>query len=443
MNNEKKEDNNLGTEKNDLEKEDDIDFFKENDFFSQDEPISPVVKNVKDDVISTIVEEDRNIKILEESLENLDNEEKIAFDQKLKLINELELVQKEKIKELDNKVEEFKVRDKKLEETVYEYEQRNLSLIEMRKEYQQKLIEIDEKNDLLNQSKNEFEEKTGKLNEARQHFKDLSLSFEEKKLDIEKIELKMNRMEETLERNRRQFERKNLDFEKEKLKFEKGRKELQVSLRESEIDSYSNLSTVGESIITVEVDDKEKGKIELLQDILRELSSKGKFQSCFLIDGKGMIIAEYSNVKLDTMAIGAMFSLVCTSLLRTVNSLSLQALEYFKMSSSNGEFMLRNINISGYERNFILLVYYSEVDLILPKVDQKLGNRSIKKILRSVKRDFNEFGKGEKFSWIFDNLIDKINFLKQTFYLADAESDDLRLNFLSKASNTIKELFER
>lgn len=443
MDNEKKEDNNQGTEKNDLEKEDDIDFFKENDFFPQDDPISPVVKDVKDDVISTIVEDDRNIKIIEESWENLDNEEKIAFDQKLKLINELELVQKEKIKELDIKVGEFDARDKKLEETVYEYEQRNLSLMEMRKEYQQKLIEIDEKNDLLNQSKNEFEDKTGKLNEAREHFKDLSISFEDKKLDIEKIELKLKRMEETLERNRRQFERKNLDFEKEKLKFEKGRKELQVSLRESEIDSYSNLSTLGKSIITVDEDDQEKGKIELLQDILRELSSKGRFQSCFLIDGMGMIIAEFSSVKLDTLAIGAMFSLVCTSLLRTVNSLSLQALEYFKMSSTNGEFMLRNINISGYERNFILLAYYSEADLIIPKVNQKLGNREIKKILRSVKRDFDEFGKDGKISWIFDNLIDKINFLKQTFYLADAESDDLRLNFLRKASNTIKELFER
>jgi len=155
-----------------------------------------------------------------------------------------------------------------------------------------------------------------------------------------------------------------------------------------------------------------------------------------------MLISEYSNKKLNTMAIGAMFSLVCTSLLRTVNSLSLQELEYFKLSSTNGEFILKNINLINYERNFILLANYDETNSSLPKLNQKLTKKSIKEILKSIKDDFHEYGNESKTSWVFDNLIEKVNFLKNKYTMVGGDLEAIRINLLNKVSIKIKHLFE-
>ena len=399
---------------------------------NENEIISPEVRDIIDDGFTDMVKDKIEETLEDDSLEALDKEENEAFQHKIMLVNELESLQRNKIIDLEDKIEEYNERYDKLEKKTQEYEERNRALIEKRKEYGEKLRELDEKTKSLERSKNEFDEKTKKLDEAREWFKNLSISMEEKKIDIEKLELKLKKMERTLEKNKREIERKGIELEREKIDLERGIDSQKIWIKEPEL-------KVDE---ITEKKEEEKGKVEILQDILQQLSYQGDFQSCFVIDGKGMIISEYSNTELNTLAIGAMFSLVSTALLRTVNSLNLHALKYFKMSSANGEFMLKNINISNYERDFIILAYYDESKSTIPKIDQKLTKSAIKPILKSLKKDLNEYSEGSKISWIFDNLIDRINFLKQKFYTTEADSEIIRRNLLNRASIKIKDLFE-
>jgi len=393
--------------------------------------ISPEVRDIIDDGFADMVK-DKIEETMEDSLETFDKEENEAFQHKIMLVNELESLQRNKIIDLEDKIEEYNKRYSKLEEKTEEYEERNRDLIEKRKEYEEKIEYIDDKTKSLETSKNEFDEKTKKLDEARERFKNLSISMEEKKIDIEKLELKLKKMERSIEKNKREIERKGIELEREKIELERGLNSQKMWIKEPDL-------KVDE---ITEKKEEEKGKGEILQDFLQQLSYQGDFQSCFVIDGKGMIISEYSNTELNTLAIGAMFSLVNTALLRTVNSLNLQSLEYFKMSSANGEFMLKNINISNYARDFILLTYYDESKSTIPKIDQKLTKSSIKPILKSLKKDLFEYSEGSKISWIFDNLIDRINFLKQKFYTTEADSETIRRNLLNRASFKIKDLFE-
>jgi len=475
--------NNLNVKKNnDLKSE----LLREKAKFYEKEDFDPDVKNVIDDVFNEMIKDndimDNTInfiepkisdvnKVIEEHKDNnkdnnkdnsdlseenielntiginnisvdLDNQEYNAFKHKLKLVDELESFQKSKKKELEQKIEEYKIRYKKLEEKLNEYDERNRGLLEKRKEYEDKIKEFERKTTKLEESKGEFVEKNKQLDSARELFKNLSKSVEEKKLDLEKLELKMKKMENVLEKNKQEFEKKKIEFENEKIDFERGRTELELNAREIHIMDYEKSKLMEKDDSALDTAVESKGKVEILHDLLQELSYEGDFQSCFLIDGRGMIISENSNKKLNTMAIGAMFSLVCTSLLRTVNSLSLQDLEYFKLSSTNGEFMLKNINLSNYERNFILLAHYDKTNSSLPKLNQKLTKKSVKKILKSIKDDFYEYDIESKISWIFDNLIEKVNFLKQKYTMVDGDLEAIRINLMYKVSIKIKHLFE-
>ncbi|MFX1269118.1 MAG: hypothetical protein ACFFAK_14255, partial [Promethearchaeota archaeon] len=175
----------------------------------------------------------------------------------------------------------------------------------------------------------------------------------------------------------------------------------------------------------------------------KKLLQLGNFKSCFLIDGKGMLISEYCNVQLDTVAIGAMFSLICTSTLRAIKSLNLHELEYLKISSNNGEFIFKNINIKNYERNFILLAYYDESNSTVLNTKQNVNKKIIKKILKSTEKDFYKFGNWDNMSWIFDNLNDKINFLKKKYEMPREDLELIRINLLNRTSIKVKELFEK
>ncbi|MEE9379358.1 MAG: hypothetical protein V3V33_15140 [Candidatus Lokiarchaeia archaeon] len=398
----------------------------------KDRDTSPDVKNIIEDPFTDMVKDQIEAETLNESFEAFEKEENEVFEHKIMLVNELESLQRKKIIQLEEKIEEYNARYSKLEETTQEYEDRNRALIEKRIEFDEKVREVYEKTQLLDTSKNEYNVKTKKLDEARERFKDLSISMEEKKIDIQKLELKLKKMERSLDKNRRDIESKRIELEKEKLDFESGLKYQEKFIRETEqkTDEISKIKK------------EEKGKGEILQDILQELSYQGDFQSCFVIDGKGMIISEHSNTELNTLAIGAMFSLVSTALLRTVNSLGLQKLKYFKIAATNGEFMLKNIDIKNYERHFILLAYYDESKATIPNIDQSLTKSSIKPILKILKKDLFEYREGAKITWIFDNLLDRINFLKQKYYTSEADSEMIRRNLLDKTTIKIKLLFE-
>ncbi|MFX1322767.1 MAG: hypothetical protein ACFFAQ_14110 [Promethearchaeota archaeon] len=391
----------------------------------------------------------------EKILENLNKEDYNSFKHKLTLLKELESFHENKLKELEEKIRDYNERYNKLEKTIEEYDDRNLELVEKRKEYEKRVNEFKEKNKLmeeskedlkqrikqLEESKEEFTNRGKKLQEAREQFMELSKQMEEKKRDLEKWEMKLEKLQKSLEKSKFDLERNKIEFEKNKLEFEISKSESEVSTdvlsaKEAQIKIEEDKSD------TFEKKEKKRGRAAILHDMLEELSYKGDFQSCLLIDGKGMLISEYSKKKVDEMAIGAMFSLVCTNILRTIKSLNLQELKYFKMASTNGEFMLKNISITNYERNFILLAHYTKSDSILPEITQKIDKKEIKKILDSVKRDFNEFGKGTKISWVFDNLGDKVNFLKKKYKTPEKDIEIIRRNLLNKTSIKIKELFE-
>lgn len=395
--------------------------------------------------------------ITEKTLEDLNKEDYSSFKHKLTLVKELESFHENKLKELEEKIRDYNERYNKLEKTIEEYDDRNHELVEKRKEYEERVKEFEEKSKLmeeskeelkqrveqLEESKEEFADRGKKLQEAREQFMELSKQVEEKKIDLEKREIKLEKLQKILGKSKFDLERNKIEFEKNKLEFEISKSELEISTDAlSAKEAPMKIKIEEDKSITVEKKVKKKGRAGILQDMLEELSYKGDFQSCFLIDGKGMLISEYSKKKLDEMAIGAMFSLVCTNILRTIRSLNLQELEYFKMASTNGEFMLKNINITNYERNFILLAHYTEPDSILPDIKQKINKKAIKKILDSVKKDFNEFGKGTKISWVFDNLEDKVNFLKEKYKTPEKDIELIRRNLLNKTSIKIKELFE-
>ncbi|MFX1314056.1 MAG: hypothetical protein ACFFHD_15830, partial [Promethearchaeota archaeon] len=375
--------------------------------------------------------------------EDLKKEDFSSFKHKVTQLKELESFHENKLKKLEEKIKDYNERHKKLEKTIEEYDNRNHELVEKRREYQERVKEFEEKSKLMEESKEEFADRSKKLQEAREQFMELSKQMEEKKRNLEKWERKLEKLQKNLEKSKFDLERNKIEFEKNKLEFEIAKSESEIStdvLSTKEVPMEIEIEE--DKSIILDRQEKKKGRAAILQDMLEELSYKGDFQSCLLIDGKGMLISEYSKKKLDEMAIGAMFSLVCTTILRTIKNLNLQELEYFKMASTNGEFILKNIDITNYERNFILIAHYIKSDSILPDIKQKINKKAIKKILDSVKRDFNEFGRGTKIYWVFDNLENKVNFLKEQYKTPEKDIELIRRNLINKTSIKVKELFE-
>ncbi len=415
------------------------DILKEKEKLFGDSDISPEVKSVLDDVFSDMIEDDGSENNFTES------EKTDMYDSDI----EVEGIMVEplgstddKIQELNEKINDYNELYDKLKEKEKEFESRNHSLIEKKKVYEEMVIQLEEKTLQLDDSKKEFLMKNEKLDDAREQFKNLSKSVEEKKFDIEKLELKLKKTEKIIERNKNEFEKKIFEFEREKLEFETERSEPISISKGSEIQDRLRQKQFDEvSIPTVELHET-KGRIEILQDLLQELSYQGDFKSCFLIDGKGLIISEYSNTKLNPVAIGAMFSLVYTSLLRAIKALNLTELEHFKLSSGNGEFLLKNLSISNYNRPFILLAYYDESNSHLPNLSGKISKKLIRKIMKSIKGDFKENQEESKISLMFDNLIEKVNFLKQKYNKTEENSEIIRIEYLNKTAMKIKDLFE-
>ncbi|MFX0074607.1 MAG: hypothetical protein ACFE96_04150 [Candidatus Hermodarchaeota archaeon] len=408
------------------------DVLQEKEKFYAEEDISPEVKAVLDDVFEQMISDEN----CEHSIDSVDKKEvkiKILDETPIKRESLEEIEQKDKlINELSSTVEEYSIKIQELEEKrdyykdlVEHFEEKNKTLDDSKKEFEDRLKKLDE-------SRKEFEERGKKLEHARESFKQLSKNLEEKKIGLEQREKNLKAMQRELDRIKIRLEKESLDrskdFESQQEKFNMVPEKLNQISQEDWKDS--------------QIIQMERGKVDILQDILQELLFQGDFQSCFLIDGQGMIISEYSKTELDALAIGAMFSLVCTTVLRTVRSLSLSELEYFKLSSINGEFILRNIDINNYERNFILLAYYTGANSNIPVKKQTLSRKTTKSILKSLKKDFRDSRKDSRISWIFDNLSDKIDFLKQKYNQFEGDINLIRLNLMNKASSKIRELFE-
>ncbi|MFW9867514.1 MAG: hypothetical protein ACFFEN_15575 [Candidatus Thorarchaeota archaeon] len=356
--------------------------------------------------------------------------------------NDFDSNYRKKNKELKEKIVEYNDRYRVLEKRITEYEEKTSELIQKREEYDGSIKNYEDKNRLLDERNEEISIQIRKLQEAREKIMELSKQIEEKKIDLGKRESNLKKTEKDLEKIKFDLEKSKLEFEKNKLEFEIGKSNLESEIGESDIASI--LRKGEETKQPIERERKRKsGKGEILQDLMLNLSQTGNFKSCFLIDGKGMLISEYSQVQLDPIAIGAMFSLIYTAILRAIKILNLYELEYFKISSINGEFILKNINILNYERNFILLAYYDDSNSTLPDSKQILDKKIIKKILKNVKKDFYELGTGSKSSSIFENLNDRINFLKKKYTIPHEELEIARVHLLNETSVKIKDLFEK
>ncbi|MFX1445109.1 MAG: hypothetical protein ACFFHV_16975 [Promethearchaeota archaeon] len=416
---------------------------------------SPEVKEVLDDAFTEIIEDNTEEKTENLSINSLKNNKKgvkLHFDERVNNISEkseviaesddkdLETIYQKKLSELEEKIENYNIRYQKLEETIQEYEDRDKKLVEKRKEFEVSINEFRQKTKAVEKSKEEFKDKSEKLREAREHFLKLTRQVEEKKNDLEKRDKELKKLQWILEKNKYDLEKDKIDLEREKLEFELLRSDLERKVKEGDLKNYNEFTK--DKVSVIEGDKKLRGKAEFLRDLLEELTNDGIFQASFLIDDKGMIVSEHSNKLYDAMAIGAMFSLICTNAIRTVNSLNLQELGYFKLSSTKGEFMAKNINLSNYERTLILLAYYDEDSLVNTKRGQKLSKKTINKIMKSIKEDFYEFGQGKEISWVFENLTNRINFLKKKYVSVNKNIEQKRLDSLNKTSIGIKEIFE-
>jgi len=439
---------------------------KQEEKSDKEENNSPNIERVFDDIFADITTSDKadeelidivETRELEDASLDLIKEDNDAYEHKVKLTRELELFHESRIKELEEKIKEYNKKYQKLEDKIQEYQEKNQALIEKRKELEEVVKNFEEKTDLLevsrkeyrerNQelqgSREEFTDRSMKLQEARVQFMNLSKQMEEKKIDLEKRETNFEKRQRIFNKEKFDLEKNKIEFEQIKLEYEMEKADLEIDLQKLDIKSYEK-EPKGEEYkeIIVEKEKEVTGKAEILEDLLQLLMNEGGFNSCYLIDGKGMLISECSKTKFDTVAIGAMFSLMNTNLLRTVNSLDLLELKHFKFSSANGEFMLKNIKIMNYERDFILLAYYDESNTVIPKLEQSFDRKTIKRIVKSVKKDFSSFGSGKKISWILDNLVEKVNFLKQQNKMIERDIEAIRLDVLNTTSYKIKGLFE-
>ncbi|MFX0008414.1 MAG: hypothetical protein ACFFAV_17020 [Candidatus Hermodarchaeota archaeon] len=359
------------------------------------------------------------------------NENKILTN-----VEKFEKPNEEKLKNLAEKFNDYKTKYQKLEDIAQKYETRNHKLLEKRKEYEEKIKTLEKRNQELIDSKEEFAKRSEQLQEGRKHFLELSKELERKKAEIEQLEKKLQKEQKFLEKSKFEIEKSRIAFEKEKLEFDIGKSELKEN---SNID-YSKTSR--ETTISKREEKELTGKAKILEDILEKFYNEGQFQSCFLIDGKGMLVSEYGKVNLDTIAIGAMFSLITTNALRTVISLSLQGLDYFKLSSINGDFIAKEINLNNYARSFILLAVYNKKSLPNSKNNHKIRKKTINKIFKNIKTDFYEYGYDSKLNRVFDNFNEKLSLLKQKYSLPETDIEMKRLRLLNKISIEIKELFE-
>jgi predicted regulator of Ras-like GTPase activity (Roadblock/LC7/MglB family)/sulfur relay (sulfurtransferase) DsrC/TusE family protein len=398
--------------------------------FYKEEDIAPEVQNILDEVFSEMVQDGQeNINVEKDDsipesvsegdhvnlLEILENIGDDAYKHKIPLLKELILNYNKKFDDLEKEIKKHNENSIHIEEKKKEYEVSIKEFKERGKILEQSKNEFEDRANRLESSKEDFEEQSKKLQVAREQFMSLSKEVEVKKNELNKRESELNNIKRDLVKNKNELEKKKASITRNIQNQTEDKKEYALEVNDSA--ALCDLNPVYDEAFweTKQVNDMEKGKVEILQDILQNLLNQGNLQSCFLIDGQGLLISEYSKTKLDPMAIGAMFSLLCTSVLRTVKSLNLNALEYFKLSSENGEFILRNIKINNYERDFILIAYYNKDNLSLQQSNKKLNKKIIKNLLRHIKRDLYFIKKGQQLSWIFENLSERIDFLKDKY----------------------------
>ncbi|MHA1785000.1 MAG: hypothetical protein ACTSVE_07350, partial [Candidatus Helarchaeota archaeon] len=220
---------------------------------------------------------------------------------------------------------------------IKEYEETIEKFNEKKVYYDKTIREFQEKSKLLEESKKEFEDKTRKLELAREHFKLLSKQLEEKKEDIEKRDARLKRAESLIENERNNLEELRNKLEKTRVDLEKKLKEFEDQVRNKarkqkiiNEDLITNiqkeaLEMIQDKAVQFSQKEQSKGRAFVLEQLLDKLLTEGKFSSCYLIDEKGMIISEKVDDTLDSVAVGAMFSLISTSVLRTIKSLNLDS----------------------------------------------------------------------------------------------------------------------
>ncbi|MFX0017487.1 MAG: hypothetical protein ACFFAK_17520 [Promethearchaeota archaeon] len=427
-----------------LQNKEDIDLIKEKEKFYSEVNLSSEVKKILDSVFNEMISPEANQSITVSNDQKTNKIIKVAEP----LIKATKGKADEKSKQSLLKIEEIIQKELELEKAIAKYQELISNFEQKTKATEESKLMFENRLKELEETKLEFEERGMKLEQARNSFMQLSTKVEERKLELEQREKNVSQIQRELEGSRIKFEQEKKTWDKiqrKNRKMQAKNAETVLEQIETDIIDYSEpVYTTDATQLTSEIVQMERGKVEILKDILQQLSYQGNFQSCFLIDGQGMIISEYSKTEMDALAIGAMFSLVCTTVLRTVRSLSLNELEYFKLSSLNGEFIIRNIDILNYERNFILLAYYNDLDSDLPSNSGfKLNKKQIKRIIKSIKTDFYDLRKSTKISWVFDNIIEKVDFLKQKYNHVDGDINLIRLNLMNKASIKIRELFER
>ncbi|MHA1335661.1 MAG: hypothetical protein ACTSVV_04960 [Promethearchaeota archaeon] len=388
----------------------------------------------------------------------LESEGKDGMDitQKLILIEDLEKTYNDKINELNEKIKTYEInaeeslrKKEEFEHLITEFEKKSELLENKKKEYESKINSLEEKREKLEQTiqsfenrKRELEKKNDELEKARKHFLEMMKNLEEKKTQLEILEYKLKQEKENLEFQKYELKKKSVGpKQQEKIKnFSKEitgiKKHIKKTLRVKEITNKLTEPKVNEMESISQL-----SKLEKLKKIFEDLIKDGNFESCLLIDNKGMLIAEYSKKELDSMAIGAMFSLISTSVYRAITSLKLHNLKYFKLASGNGEFLFKTIELENYDRNFILIVFYEKSELGMRNLGENINRKLIRSILKIMKKEFKRYMKNSKSLDAFKLLDEKLNILKEKYKMLSTDIAIIRKNLLDDASMKIKEIF--
>ncbi len=104
--------------------------------------------------------------------------------------------------------------------------------------------------------------------------------------------------------------------------------------------------------------DHSQGKYNLLEELFKKMLVEGNLASIFLMDSEGLMISEYSTYDFNKKALSAVFSLVQNSIMRALDAIGANNLDYVKISVESGVFLIKDFEIKNYNKSFILVFFY-------------------------------------------------------------------------------------
>ena len=178
--------------------------------------------------------------------------------------------------------------------------------------------------------------------------------------------------------------------------------------------------------------DHKFGKYEILGKLFNYYMDFGNFDSIFLMDSEGLMIFELSTLPSNKKAISAMFSLIQNSIIRALNAVKANKLNYVKISIKSGIYLLKSIPIKNYDKSFILVTYYHK--------DKSIGSDNCSifdQLIGDIKAFFRSFSQT-----VMKNIVHEDYSSRYLSNITCHEySEKEQIKSIEKLSKQIKKLF--